>query len=70
VEVTFCTDSSKFYSKEIKTGKVLKGTPNITDFDHFKIMMVKLPTGDGLWQASKMFVEAKAAKCQPAGHGI
>ncbi|MDQ0715399.1 hypothetical protein QFZ55_004851 [Streptomyces luteogriseus] len=33
-------------------------------------MMVKLPTGNGLWQASKVFVEAKAAKCQPAGHGI
>ncbi|MDQ0715400.1 hypothetical protein QFZ55_004852 [Streptomyces luteogriseus] len=32
VEVAFCVDSSKFYSKEIKTGKVLKGTPNITDF--------------------------------------
>ncbi|GAA2946687.1 MULTISPECIES: hypothetical protein [Streptomyces] len=64
VEVAFCVDSSKFYSKEIKTGKVLKGTSNITDFDYFKIIMVKLPTGDGLWQASKVFVEAKAAKCQ------
>ncbi|MBR8643181.1 hypothetical protein KEF29_37250 [Streptomyces tuirus] len=64
VEVAFCVDSSKFYSKEIKTGKVLKGAPNITDFDYFKIVMVKLPTGDGLWQASKVYVEAKAAKCQ------
>jgi hypothetical protein len=64
VEVAFCVDSSKFYSKEIETGKVLKGAPNITDFDYFKIVMVKLPTGDGLWQASKVYVEAKAAKCQ------
>ncbi|MEU6070386.1 hypothetical protein ABZ864_39600 [Streptomyces sp. NPDC047082] len=64
VEVGFCVDSSKFYSKEIKTGKVLKGTPGITDFDYFKIIMVKLPTGDYLWQASKVYVEAKAAKCQ------
>jgi hypothetical protein len=64
VEVAFCVDSSKFYSKEVKTGKVLKGTPSITDFDHFKIIMVKLPTGDGLWQASKVYVEGKAAKCQ------
>ncbi|MEU9628653.1 hypothetical protein AB0D89_17825 [Streptomyces luteogriseus] len=69
VEVAFCVDSSKFYSKEIKTGKVLKGAPNITDFDYFKIMMVKLPAVDGPWQASEVFVEAKAAKCQPAGHG-
>ncbi|MEV0689518.1 hypothetical protein [Streptomyces sp. NPDC050388] len=64
VEVAFCVDSSKFYSKEVKTGKVLKGTPSITDFDYFKIIMVKLPTGEGLWQASKVYVEAKAAKCQ------
>ncbi|MDW4910937.1 hypothetical protein RB628_37885 [Streptomyces sp. ADMS] len=64
VEVAFCVDSSKFYSKEVKTGKVLKGTPSITDFDYFKIIMVKFPTGDSLWQASKVYVEAKAAKCQ------
>ncbi|WP_409470332.1 hypothetical protein [Streptomyces sp. HC307] len=64
VEVAFCVDSSKFYSKEVKTGKILKGTPSITDFDYFKIIMVKLPTGDALWQASKVYVETKAAKCQ------
>ncbi|CAL9542166.1 hypothetical protein SUDANB15_04235 [Streptomyces sp. enrichment culture] len=64
VEVAFCVDSSKFYSKEVKTGKILKGAPSITDFDYFKIIMVKLPTGDGLWQASKVYVEGKAAKCQ------
>lgn len=64
VEVAFCVDSSRFYSKEVKTGKILKGTPSITDFDYFKIIMVKLPTGDGLWQASKVYVEGKAAKCQ------
>ncbi|MET8898890.1 hypothetical protein [Streptomyces sp. NPDC004538] len=64
VEVAFCVDSSKFYSKEVKTGKVLKGTPSITDFDYFKIIMAAVPTGDGLWQASKVYVEEKAAKCQ------
>jgi hypothetical protein len=64
VEVAFCVDSSKFYSKEIKTGKVLKGTPSITDFDYFKIIMVKVPTGENLWQASKVYVETEAAKCQ------
>ncbi|MGA5893815.1 hypothetical protein [Streptomyces venetus] len=64
VEVAFCVDSSKFYSREIKTEKVLKGAPSITDFDYFKFVMVKLPTGNGLWQASKVYVQAKAAKCQ------
>ncbi|WP_369177587.1 hypothetical protein [Streptomyces mutabilis] len=64
VEVAFCADASKFYGKEIKTEKVLKTQPSIEDFDYYKIIMVKYPTGDGLWQASKVFVETKAAKCQ------
>ncbi|MDT9700815.1 hypothetical protein [Streptomyces sp. P17] len=64
VEVAFCVDSSKFYGKEIKTGKVLKSDPSIADYDHFKIIMVKVPTGDELWQASKVFVETKAEQCR------
>ncbi|WAL97183.1 hypothetical protein [Streptomyces sp. Je 1-369] len=64
VEVAFCVDSSKFYGKEVKTGKVLKSKPSIKDYDHFKIVMVKFPTGDGLWQATKVFVETKAKQCQ------
>ncbi|MFG2313508.1 hypothetical protein [Streptomyces tendae] len=64
VEVAFCADSSKFYGKEIKTNKVLTTKPSIEDFDYYKIIMVKYPTADELWQASKVFVETKAAKCQ------
>ncbi|MFE1798305.1 hypothetical protein ACFW9L_19375 [Streptomyces sp. NPDC059517] len=64
VEVAFCSDASKFYGKEVKSGKVLKTDPSPTDFSHYKIIMVKYPTGDGLWQASKVFVEEEAAKCQ------
>ncbi|WP_217140646.1 hypothetical protein [Streptomyces sp. AC627_RSS907] len=64
VEIAFCVDSSKFYSKEVKTGKILKGTPSITDFDYFKIIMARFPTGEGLWQASKVYVEGEAARCQ------
>ncbi|MEU6120659.1 hypothetical protein [Streptomyces sp. NPDC047123] len=64
VEVAFCADASKFYGKEIKTGKILKTKNSIEDFDHYKIVMVKYPTGKGLWQASKVFVETKAEKCQ------
>ena len=64
VEVAFCVDSSKFYGKEVTTGKVLKTKPSIEDFDYFKIIMVNFPTSDKLWQASKVFVEEKATKCQ------
>jgi len=64
VEVAFCADAGKFYGKEIKTKKVLKTEPSIEDFDYYKIIMVKYPTGEDLWQASKVYVETKAAKCQ------
>ncbi|MGW7076798.1 hypothetical protein [Streptomyces sp. NPDC054866] len=64
VEVASCVDSSKFYGKEVKTGKILKTKASVEDFDYFKIIMVKHPTGKDLWQASKVFVETKAEKCQ------
>ncbi|MFG3291257.1 hypothetical protein ACGF3G_20915 [Streptomyces sp. NPDC048179] len=64
VEVAFCSDSSKFYGKETKSGKVLKTDPSIKDFDYFKIIMVKYPTGTDLWQASKVYVETEATKCR------
>ncbi|WP_329336048.1 hypothetical protein OG866_18490 [Streptomyces sp. NBC_00663] len=64
VEVAFCVDSGKFYSKEIKTGKVVKSKSSIADYDHFKIIMVKVPTGEALWQASEVYVQTKAAECQ------
>ncbi|MFF0364370.1 hypothetical protein [Streptomyces fungicidicus] len=64
VEVAFCADSGEFYGKEIRTGKVLRTEPGIEDFDHYKVIMVKVPTGEGLWQASKVYVETKAAKCR------
>lgn len=64
VEVAFCADSGKFYGREIKTKNILKTKPSIEDFDYYKIVMVKFPTGTDLWQASKVFVETKAAKCQ------
>jgi hypothetical protein len=64
VEVAFCADSGNFYGREIKTNKVLKTEPSIADFDYFKIVMTKFPTGTDLWQASKVFVETKAEKCR------
>jgi len=64
VEVAFCADSGKFYGKEIRTGKVLRTEPGIEDFDYYEVIMVKYPTSDGTWRASKVFVETKAAKCR------
>jgi hypothetical protein len=64
VEVAFCADTGKFYGKEVKTGKVLTAEPSPKDFGYYKIIMVKVPTGDNLWQASKVFVERGAEKCR------
>jgi hypothetical protein len=64
VEVAFCADTGKFYGKDVKTGEVLKSKPSLKDFNYYKIIMVKHPTGEGLWQASKVFVETEAKKCQ------
>ncbi|MDQ1028530.1 hypothetical protein QF035_006112 [Streptomyces umbrinus] len=64
VEVAFCADTGKFLGKEVETGKVLEAKPSIKDFGYYKIIMVKLPTSEGLWQASKVFVETGAEKCQ------
>ncbi|MFJ8593207.1 hypothetical protein [Streptomyces sp. NPDC093598] len=64
VEVAFCADTGKFYGKEVKTGKVVKTKPSLKDFGYYKVVMVKVPTGEGLWQASKVFVETSAEKCR------
>ncbi|MFF1377056.1 hypothetical protein [Streptomyces sp. NPDC058308] len=64
VEVAFCADAGKFYGQEVKTGKILKTKPSLKDFSYYKVIMVKYPTGKGLWQASNVFVETKAEKCQ------
>ena len=64
VEVSFCADTGKFYGREIKTEKILKTEPSIKDFGYYRIVMVKVPTGDSLWQASKVFVETAAEKCR------
>ncbi|MCM3299097.1 hypothetical protein [Streptomyces sp. R02] len=64
VEVAFCSDASKFYGKEVKTGKVLKTEPSLKDFGYYKIIMVKVPTGKDLWQASTVDVETGVEKCR------
>ncbi|GHI92004.1 MULTISPECIES: hypothetical protein [Streptomyces] len=64
VEVAFCADTGKFYGKEVKTGKVLESEPSLKDFNHYKIIMTKYPTGKDLWQASSVSVETEAKQCQ------
>ncbi|MEV5155408.1 hypothetical protein AB0K81_26305 [Streptomyces werraensis] len=64
VEVAFCSDASRFYGKEVKTGKVLRTEPSLKTFGHYKIVMVKVPTDEDLWQASEVFAVTKAEQCR------
>ncbi|MEU3849583.1 hypothetical protein [Streptomyces sp. NPDC029554] len=64
VEVGFCADTSRFYGKEIRTGKVLKTKPSLKDFGYYKIVMVKSVAAAGVWQASKVFVERTVEQCR------
>ncbi|MGW2228060.1 hypothetical protein [Streptomyces formicae] len=64
VEVSFCVDSSKFFSKEVKSEKIRKGNSSgPASYDHFKIVMNKFPGKDDLWRASLVFVTEKAKQC-------
>lgn len=63
VEVSFCVDSSKFYSKEVKSKKVRKGAPGAASYDFFKIVMAKFSGKDDLWRASLVYVTEKADQC-------
>ncbi|MFE0175277.1 hypothetical protein ACFWZ2_23450 [Streptomyces sp. NPDC059002] len=64
IEVSFCVDSSKFFSKEVKSEKIRKGnSAGPASYDHFKIVMNKFPGKDDLWRASLVFVTEKARQC-------
>lgn len=64
VEVSFCVDSGKFFSKEVKTGKVHdSGSASTASYDHFKIVMNKFPGKDDLWRASIVYVTERAKQC-------
>ncbi|MEN3585791.1 hypothetical protein AAH978_16755 [Streptomyces sp. ZYX-F-203] len=64
VEVSFCSDSSIFYGKEVKTEKVHKTEPSIGDYDFYRIAMIKHPADESLWRAAEVFVESEAEQCR------
>ncbi|MEU1021478.1 hypothetical protein ABZ366_05085 [Streptomyces sp. NPDC005904] len=64
VEVSFCVDSSNFYSKEVKTKKIRKGVAGPASYDFFRVVMTKFPGKDDLWRASLVFVTEKAGQCR------
>ncbi|MGW6062804.1 hypothetical protein [Streptomyces sp. NPDC055189] len=62
--VSFCSDSSKLYSKEVKTKKVHHTKPSINDYYSWQVLMTPSKNAKGLWRAQKVQVQEKAEECR------
>ncbi|MFD4477478.1 hypothetical protein ACFWPU_15385 [Streptomyces sp. NPDC058471] len=62
--VTFCSDSSKLYSKEVKTKKVHHTEASISDFDSWQVLMTASDSNKGLWRAKQVEVATEAKECR------
>ncbi|GGV65277.1 lipoprotein [Streptomyces longisporoflavus] len=62
--VSFCSDSSKLYSKEVKTKKVHHTKESISDFDSWQVLMTASDSNKGLWRAKQVEVATKAEECR------
>ncbi|MFF1710292.1 hypothetical protein [Streptomyces sp. NPDC058268] len=61
--VSFCSDATKFFSKEVKTEKVHRTKPSVTDFASWEILMTASDSSKGLWRAKQAQVRDGAEEC-------
>ncbi|MFE0099476.1 hypothetical protein [Streptomyces sp. NPDC059009] len=64
VVVTFCTDDTKYFSKEVKTKKVHQTKPSVKDYSFWQVSMKAAKSNKGLWRADRIKVEANAQQCK------
>ncbi|MGW3497014.1 hypothetical protein [Streptomyces sp. NPDC001020] len=62
--VSFCSDASKFYSKQVKTGKVDVTTPSVRDYTSWQILMAPSKSAKGLWKARQTQVRDGVEECR------
>ncbi|MEV8567870.1 hypothetical protein AB0436_20220 [Streptomyces sp. NPDC051322] len=62
--VSFCSDSTKFYSKEVRTQKVHRTQPSSRDYTSWQILMVAADGTKGLWRAKQAQIQDGAKECQ------
>lgn len=62
--VTFCSNDSKFYSREIKSKKIHKTQESVNDYSYWQVGMIPAASVDGLWRAKEIKVQGKAAQCR------
>ncbi|MFE2373534.1 hypothetical protein [Streptomyces sp. NPDC059398] len=61
---TFCDNDSKFYSKEVKSGKTHRTTESVSDYTFWQVGMTPSATNKGLWRAKEIKVQGDATQCR------
>ncbi|WP_019357561.1 hypothetical protein [Streptomyces sp. AA1529] len=61
-EISFCIDQSKLFSKDIKSGKVLRTEENASSYMRFWLVMEKSENAADPWRARTFEFEGKAVK--------
>ncbi|MEU6255298.1 hypothetical protein [Streptomyces sp. NPDC047043] len=64
VLVTFCENQAKAYSKEIKTGKVLRGEESLNSYSKHRLLMSPASGSSQVWKVHVNEVIGKAKECQ------
>ncbi|WP_405563284.1 hypothetical protein [Streptomyces sp. NBC_01180] len=60
---TFCDNDTKFYSKEVKSGKIHRTKESVSDYTFWQVGMTPSAAGKGLWRAKEIKVQGDAAQC-------
>ncbi|AXQ55479.1 hypothetical protein [Streptomyces koyangensis] len=63
ITVSFCQNETEAFSKEVKTGKVLKDQGSETPYYAYSVLMEKSASIEGLWQAKAASTTKGAAQC-------
>ncbi|MEU6179072.1 hypothetical protein [Streptomyces coeruleorubidus] len=62
--VSFCSDTSSYYSKEVETGRVHRTEGTARDYGHWQVVMRSSEHTKGLWRADLIEVRENVRECQ------
>ncbi|MEU5008263.1 hypothetical protein AB0K78_19840, partial [Streptomyces albidoflavus] len=63
ITVSFCQNESEAFSREVKTGKVLKDQGSEEPYYAYSVLMEKSTSIEGFWQAKTASATKGAAQC-------
>ncbi|GAA2101835.1 hypothetical protein GCM10009801_75420 [Streptomyces albiaxialis] len=61
-EVSFCADQSRYFSKDVESGKILRTKPGPGRYLHFSLVMQKGTDEKSIWRAKTIELTTKAVK--------